>query len=210
MEENDKDNLRIAAAKSFIDRLNPNIDKIGFITWAGELLDENKSIQGNRTKVIVFLSDGIGDYTNSADPESITKSAAVRGYKIYSIGLNVNYNREAENDLRDIARATNGVYYSSPIAENLNDIYSKIFQNIITKGSPKQIDLLVTLPKEELKVNDFSIEPSNIDLENKKVIWKNISQHVGNKDNALRRIVKRIASFSGNIAVFYGIYADLI
>jgi hypothetical protein len=233
MEENDKDNLRIAAAKSFIDRLNPNIDKIGIITWAGEvvsrvgltsdfpflkneldkielargtnldmglsgaveLLDENKSTQDNRTKVIVFLSDGLGDYTNSADPESVTKSAAVRGYKIYSVGLNVNYDSEAANDLRDIASATNGVYYSSPIAENLNDIYSKIFQNIVTKGSPKQIDLLVTLPKEELKVNDFSIEPSNIDLENKKVIWKNISQHIGNKDNALSSDENLMVSF---------------
>jgi von Willebrand factor type A domain len=225
MKESDKDNLRISAAKSFIDLLDPTIDKAGIITWGREIasqtglmsdfstlkrnLDEIKLVGGtnldaglkggvqlleksdtktnqeaNRTKVIVFLSDGNGQYTRSSYPDSITKVAAVNGYKIFSVGLNID-NTTAENDLKDIATATGGVYYPSTVAENLNDIYNKIFQNIITKESAKDLDLIITLPKEGIKATGFNIEPSGINEGNKSMVWRNVSQHIGNKDNFL-------------------------
>jgi len=233
MKESDKNNLRISAAKSLIDRLDPNTDKAGFITWgreialqkrltsdfptlkanfdeikliggtnldAGlrggvELLEENTGIlekytnaktnqEENRTKVIVFLSDGNGHYTRSTEPGSLAGLAEAKGYKIFTVGLNIN-NATAENDLRDIASATGGVYYPSTVAENLNEIYNKIFQNIITKEYPRDADLIITMPKDGIKVTGFNIEPSELNEENKNLIWKNISQHIGNKDKFL-------------------------
>jgi Mg-chelatase subunit ChlD len=240
MEESDKDNLRISAAKSFIDLLDPTTDKAGIITWGreiasqtsltsdfsflksnldkielvggtnldaglrggvellegnnnsnqefNELFEENSNINSNqefnRTKVIVFLSDGNGQYTRSNDPDSITQLASAKGYKIFTVGLNID-NSTAERDLKDIATATGGIYYPSPVAENLNDIYGKIFQNIVTKEFPKDLDLIITIPKEGIKVTGFNIQPSEISEGNKSLTWKNISQNVGNKDNFL-------------------------
>jgi Mg-chelatase subunit ChlD len=233
MKENDKDNLRISAAKSLIDRLDPKTDKAGFITWgreialqrsitsdfstlkanldgiklvggtnldAGlkggvELLEENTGIlekytnaktnqEQNRTKVIVFLSDGNGHYTRSSEPGSLAGVAQAKGYKIFTVGLNIN-NASAENDLKDIASATGGVYYPSTVAENLNEIYNKIFQNIITKEYPRDVDLIITMPKDGIKVTGFNIEPSGVIEGNKSLTWKNISQHIGNKDKFL-------------------------
>jgi von Willebrand factor type A domain-containing protein len=149
-----------------------------------ELLEKNTNSNQelNRTKVIVFLSDGNGQYTRSTDPDSITKVALKKGYKIFSVGLNID-NATTERDLKDIATATTGVYYSSPVAKNLNDIYSKIFQNIVTKEYPRNMDLVITLPREGIKVTDLSIQPSEIINEvNKTLTWKNIAQHIGNKD----------------------------
>jgi von Willebrand factor type A domain len=227
MKESDKDNLRISAAKSFLDLLDPTTDKAGFITWGGEIasrkgltsdfstlkdnLDKIKLVGGtnldaglkgaldllgentntnsnqelNRTKVIVFLSDGNGHYTRSSDPDSKTKVASVKGYKIFPVGLKID-NTTAESDLKDIATATGGVYYPSPVAENLNNIYNKIFQNIVTKEYPKDVDLIITLPIEGIKVSSFNIEPSEIKNEvNKSLTWKNISKYAGNKDKFL-------------------------
>jgi hypothetical protein len=100
------------------------------------------------------------------------------------VGLNID-NSTAVRDLKDIATATGGIYYPSPVAENLNDIYGKIFQNIVTKEFPKDLDLIITIPEEVIKVTGFNIQPSEISEGNKSLTWKNISQNVGNKDNFL-------------------------
>ena len=233
MEQNDKDDLRISAAKSLIDRLDTKTDKAGFITWGGEIalqrsltsdfptlkanFDEIKLVGGtnldaglkggvellggntgivekyayaktnqeqNRTKVIVFLSDGNGHYTRSTEPGSLAAVAQAKGYKIFTVGLNIN-NATAENDLRDIASTTGGAYYPSTVAENLNEIYNKIFENIVTKESPRYVDLIITMPKNGIKVTGYNIEPSEVNEGNKSLTWKNISQHIGNKDNFL-------------------------
>jgi Mg-chelatase subunit ChlD len=244
MEENDKDNLRISAAKSLIDRLDSNTDKAGFIAWGREialqrsltsdfptlkanfdeielvggtnldsglrggveLLEEDTGLlekytnaktnqEQNRTKVILFLSDGNGYYTRSTEPGSLTGVAKAKGYKIFTVGLNIN-NATAENDLKDIAGATGGAYYPSTVAENLNDIYNKIFENIVTKEFPKDMDLIVTLPKEGIKPTGFNIEPAEINDGNKSMTWKNVSQHAGNKDNFLSRDENVIITFN--------------
>ena len=141
MKRNDQDNLRLEAVKSFIDKLDPNTDRSGFVGWAGEIksrvpltsdfsiikneieqvqLDAgtnlNLGIQepikllsegtdlldllSDKTKVILFLSDGEGVYARSDLPDSITNIASSLGYKIFSIGLNID-NIKAEEDLKD-------------------------------------------------------------------------------------------------------------
>lgn len=100
------------------------------------------------TKVIIFLSDGDGDYTLSGMDGSETDRARSAGILIYSIGLG---NDSNEANLEDMADMTGGRYFFSPESTFLEDIYQNIFKRI-SNIAAKNIEVTYILPA--------SIQPS--------------------------------------------------
>ena len=85
-------------------------------------------IDPNATKVILFLSDGEGIYTN-ASAGGPASDAARKNYTIYSIGLNVTNGSLPEAYLNDTAKATGGKYYNlsnSSVPRIIEDILNDI------------------------------------------------------------------------------------
>jgi Ca-activated chloride channel family protein len=226
MEQNDPNNLRIAAAKSFIDSLNPQQDAAGMISWSSkldlqdglssdfnsikseldniqrkagtnlnigitgaiEMLDKGSAnSQSNPTKSIILLTDGKGEYTKSGMPGSPADEAMSKGYKIFPIGLNV-AGTDAEIDLKDIASATGGQYFSAPTAENLDLVFNQIFQKVVSITAPSNISILEATPSYiVVHENSSSIPLSNIVQDEDKTIlqWDDVSRFVGNQDSNL-------------------------
>lgn len=169
----------------------------------GEVVIGNNN---SRSKAIVFLTDGEGEYTPSSSnltesQKPIVDEARDKGYRIFSIGLNIQPESKAENNLIDMASATGGAYLSSPTAENLDEVFNAILQTLIkvSSSAPASIDVIeVTESYIEGEVN-YSIEPTSIiqSREGRTVItWSNIAQHVGDKDGRLTEHETFIVTFS--------------
>jgi hypothetical protein len=92
------------------------------------LLDSGK--QAGSSRVIVFLSNGIGTYTYAGDGGPAA-DADVKGYVIYTIGLS---ELTWEDALTDIADATGGKFYPAPTAENLQAIFDDIYVEVTGKA----------------------------------------------------------------------------
>lgn len=60
---------------------------------------------GNAEPIIIFLTDGMGDYTPAEEPETTLKSAIEGGYRIYTVGLG---DKIGEDTLKEIANVTGG------------------------------------------------------------------------------------------------------
>jgi plastocyanin len=236
MIQNDPSDLRLEAAKSFINRLNATQDQAGIVSWgrsvdfsfglthdfeklkaaidlvessggtnldaglaaAIEMLDDasssnNSSIEKEQgisiPKIIIFLSDGKGDYIPSDSPDSLANVAKERGYKIFTVGLSLEAEPNAVKDLKDIANATGGLYLSSPDVDSLDQIFNQIFNKVLAKAPPSNIDVKIALQPYIIldNIESFSIMPTNINEteEGTVVEWKNISKHVGNFDGTL-------------------------
>jgi Ca-activated chloride channel family protein len=274
MEDNDPDNLRLEAAKSFLDRLNQTRDRAGVVNWDSEIeatfgltsdfeslkanidqttlgsgtnLDEglrgavevldsstnstgaigsssvnrNESSSSSSSKTIVFLTDGIGDYTPSSgtvatgteSPSNLTEStsladlAKTNGYRIFSIGLNIEPGSDAEANLIDMASATGGQYFSSPTAENLAEVFNAIHQTVVrvSNTAPENVDVIeVTGDYIEEGETSFSIQPTSINQtsDGKTMItWMNVSQHVGNKDDKLTGDETFVVTFTAGSSI---------
>jgi Mg-chelatase subunit ChlD len=85
----------------------------------------------DKNKAIIFLTDGIGQYTYSGSFGSLADEANQKGYRIFSVGLNMSAGSNAELALKDMASASAGQYFSSPSAENLQQIFNAIFQTVV-------------------------------------------------------------------------------
>jgi Ca-activated chloride channel family protein len=226
MEQNDPNNLRIQAAKTFIDSLDPQQDSTGFISWSSkldlvdgltsdfeslkskldtierkagtnvnigitgaiEMLDKSSTnVQLNPTKSIVLLTDGKGEYTKSGMPGSPADEARAKGYKIFPIGLSVE-GTEAEVDLKDIASATGGQYFSAPTAENLDLVFNQIFEKVVSVTAPSNVSIVEATPSYIVVHENSSTVPlTNIFQDEDKTIlqWDDISRYIGNKDSNL-------------------------
>ncbi|MBN2110576.1 MAG: VWA domain-containing protein [Methanosarcinaceae archaeon] len=209
MSWNDGSNLRLAAAKDFVGRLDGTRDQAGVVSWddgidfsaplTTDLIAVNSSIDAvdssggtdlndglsgsiavldanTRTEasaeVIIFLSDGEGSYSSS-----YADDAAAKGYKIYSIGLNIAAGSTAESYLVDMANRTGGKYFTSPSAENLDLIYQEIFSEVASSSIPHYVDVTEVTQAYIVDESSFSIAPDNItaDANGSTVIsWINI------------------------------------
>jgi hypothetical protein len=92
------------------------------------LLDSGK--QAGSSRVIVFLSNGIGTYTYAGDGGPAADADA-KGYVIYTIGLS---EYTWVDGLTDIADATGGTFYPAPTAENLQAIFDDIYVAVTGKA----------------------------------------------------------------------------
>ena len=128
--------------------------------------------------------------TSSGGVASPADSAKTKGYKIFSIGLNIENGTRQEEHLKDMANASDGQHYFSPSTENLHAAFENISQTIVSTIEPANVNVTEVIHDHiTINLSSFSIEPTSIqrDLKNnQKVIrWENISQHVGNKDSKL-------------------------
>jgi|GEM_PF-1079105 len=92
---------------------------------------------------IVLLSDGMGKYTPTNKPGSLTDLAKNRGIKVFTIALG---NQSDIKNLTEIAKVTGGEFHLSANAEAVEGIYKEIISNIkgflaenvtVTYGLPK-------------------------------------------------------------------------
>ncbi|HVX03006.1 MAG TPA: Ig-like domain-containing protein [Nitrososphaera sp.] len=217
----DPSNLRIAAAKSFVDKLNSTGDQGGVVSWddginfafglthdfgalkthinsvdasggtnlnvglngAISMLGSNTRV-GSSSKVIIFLTDGVGTYTpaGSGGPAA---TAAGNGYKIYSIALG---SGASPGPLTDMASATGGQFFNAPSAANLDAIFNAILQQIVINTAPFDVNLVETTQGYIVNEGSFSIAPDSILTlpgGQTQITWNNIAQYVGNGDDKL-------------------------
>lgn len=148
-----------------------------------QMLDDNTRTEES-VEVIIFLTDGIGTYTYSGNPGAPVDDAADAGYVIYSIGLG---SGAASGPLIDMADATGGSYYSSPSAENLDEIYDAILEEIITSTQPHDVQVVEVTESYITGHSDFSHTPDSITTVGGKTVitWNNIGQYAGDLDNIL-------------------------
>jgi Ca-activated chloride channel family protein len=148
-----------------------------------DMLDANTRTEES-AEVIIFLTDGIGTYTDAADGGPASE-AATSGYTIYSIGLSSYVDEEP---LEDMADATGGSYYFSATSSNLQDIYDDIFDEIVTSTIPHYVDVVEITESYITGHSDFNIAPTSISTSlsgQTTIIWEDVAKHVGNYDDAL-------------------------
>jgi Ca-activated chloride channel family protein len=148
---------------------------------------ENKS---SSSKAIIILSDFDERYTPSGNIGSPVDFARSKGYRIFTIGLNIENGTRQEASLKDIATSSGGQYYFSHSTENLQAAFENISQSMVTNTEPANVNVTEVIHN-HITVNQssFSVEPTSIqrNLKNNQTIikWENISQHVGNNDSKL-------------------------
>ncbi|MHA2274851.1 MAG: vWA domain-containing protein, partial [Candidatus Kariarchaeaceae archaeon] len=140
------------------------------LSGAINMLDAGK--QWGASWVIIFLTDGQGTYYHSRAVEADSK-----GYTAYTIGLAMTPGSTSEDNLKDIADTTGGLYYSAPTAENLQAIYDAIYEEITTSTVPHYVDVIeVTESYIVVDEASFNIEPNstthNLDGTTT-IIWNN-------------------------------------
>jgi len=87
-------------------------------------------------KVIIFLSNGEGDYTSCGGSGPIDEAAS-SGYVVYAIGL-----VSSATYLEDMATCTGGGYYEDATPATLQEIFDEIFDEIhIIEESWKWLDI---------------------------------------------------------------------
>jgi len=91
-------------------------------------------------RVIIFLTDGDGTYTFSAQSGSPVALARQKGITIYAIGLG---SAPSRKKLEDMADATGGRFYMAPTAEDLKQIYEEISKQLVV---PAERVLKMTCP----------------------------------------------------------------
>lgn len=111
--------------------------------------------RANVRQIIIFLTDGMGDYTPAEEPGSPLKYAIEGGYKIYTVGLGTRIDEEA---LEEIANVTNGKYLYAEDAEVLKEVFEEIRRDITEIRAPKEVVLTDVLPDYLTPLN-FSLLP---------------------------------------------------
>ncbi|GEM_PF-462280 len=109
-------------------------------------------------KVIIFLSDGEGDYTSSGTLGCKADLARDKGIIIHSIGLNV-ADTSAERCLRDMVTATGGEYYDAPSSTALENIYNNIGK-VVLNVAANDVKIRYKVPV-ELNISNHSLEPDS-------------------------------------------------
>ena len=140
-------------------------------------------------KLVIFISDGDGPYTQAGYVGSPADEASSKGYRIFSIGLNTTTGGKGEKILKDIASSTEGLYFSSPTPENLGSIFKNIVHRIHQSEIPQKINITEVLqPFVRLNKSSLSTMP---DLLSKNrtgqtiLKWSDVSRRVGNRDGEL-------------------------
>jgi Ca-activated chloride channel family protein len=137
------------------------------------LLDIDK--QADASHVIIFLTDGQGNYTSSGNPGSPADDAALKGYVIYSIGLGTPPPSPA--NLQDMANATGGKYYPAPTADNLQAIFDEIYEEVVTSTIPYNVDVIEVTQSYIEDEGSFNITPDSVVTDGAgitTITWNNI------------------------------------
>ena len=148
------------------------------------MLDANPRV-GESTEIIIFLTDGDGNYDHNRAVE-----AQVKGYVVYTILLETSGGGVTNPaNLQDMATTTGGKFYSAPTAENLQEIFDEIYQQAIENTAPYNV-LVHEVVQDHIIVDDisFSIAPDSVTKNldgTTTIIWDNIEEHAGNNDNRL-------------------------
>lgn len=109
-------------------------------------------------KVIIFLTDGVGDYTSPNDPTSPISAAIRNNYIVYTIGLG---DKIDESILTEIADVTGGRYIHAKDAESLISVFEEIRNDIAKIAPPKKVRLVEVLPEYIDLIDNFTKTPSN-------------------------------------------------
>jgi Mg-chelatase subunit ChlD len=196
--DDDIDFASALTSNSTVTKMNIlNIDSSGDtdldtgLNAAVSILDANtRENKSSSSKAIIILSDFEERYTPSRNIGSPVDSAKSKGYRIFTIGLNIENGSRQEASLKDIATASGGLYYLSHSAENLQAAFENISKSIVTNTEPAKVNITEVI-HDYITINEssFSMEPTSIqrNLRNNQTIirWENISQHVGNNDGKL-------------------------
>jgi secreted protein with Ig-like and vWFA domain len=160
-----------ADAKSSVNGVNRegNTDLSIGLAEAINILDANTKTEKS-AEVIIFLSDGEGDYSHA-----IAQSAADKGYTIYSIGLGDSVN---VTNLEDMSTTTGGTYYSAPTAETLDVIFNNILTEVTTSTIPQYVDVIEVTQKYIIEEGSFNVEPDSVVMDDSTgittITWNNI------------------------------------
>jgi hypothetical protein len=93
-------------------------------------------------KVIIFLTDGEGNYVPSGATGSQADLARTQGIMIFTVGLG---QAAGKANLKEIAETTGGEYYSAPDASALAGIYQNIYGKI-TNIAAENTNVTYVLP----------------------------------------------------------------
>jgi Mg-chelatase subunit ChlD len=196
--DDDIDFASALTSNSTVTKMNIlNIDSSGDtdldrgLNAAVSILDANtRENKSSSSKAIIFLSDFDEGYTPSGDIGSPVDSAKTKGYRIFTIGLNIENGTRQEASLKDIATLSGGQYYFSHSTENLQAAFENITKTTPSNVEPANVNVTEVIHN-YITINErsFGIEPTSIqrNLRNNQTIikWENISQHVGNNDSRL-------------------------
>jgi hypothetical protein len=196
--DDDIDFASALTSNSTVTKMNIlNIDSSGDtdidigLNAAISILDANmRDNESSSSKAIIFLSDFDEGYTPSGNIGSPIDPAKSKGYRIFTIGLNIENGTRREAYLKDIATSSGGQYYFSHSAENLQAAFENISQTMVTNTEAANVNVTEVIHNYiTINQSSFSIEPTSIqrNLKNNQTIikWENISQHVGNNDSKL-------------------------
>ncbi|PVX23992.1 MAG: hypothetical protein CW691_08925 [Candidatus Bathyarchaeum sp.] len=127
-------------------------------------------------KMVIFMSDGDGVYTESSDPNSLTNVAASAGYKIHTISLS----DDRDDSLQDMAYVTGGKY-TLVVDDDFNSAFTELFDYVIDRTSPGYIDVLAVTMPYILNEGTFNIMPNDFDeISGYTVIsWNDIAPYSG-------------------------------
>lgn len=106
-------------------------------------------------KAVVFLSDGIPSYSEYTAAQAIAAS----GTPIYTIGLGVSGNPQAEAVLTGIAARSGGQYFGAASAGQLQSIFARIISPL-TCGAQSITETFQLKPGESRNI-PFSVGPGN-------------------------------------------------
>jgi len=115
------------------------------------------SNRSDAVKIIIFLTDGVGDYTPPTNPSSPVAEAVKENYIIYTVGLG---DKIDESILKEIASVTGGRYIHAKDAERLLVIFKELKDEIIKINPPKKVRLIEMLPEYLTLASNFTKEPS--------------------------------------------------
>jgi Ca-activated chloride channel family protein len=165
-----------------------------------DMLDNNPR-SNESVEVIIFLTDGQGTYTPSGYSGSPADDASDKGYVIYSIGLGA----ASSGPLIDMAAATNGLYYNSPNATNLQEVYDEIYDEIVTSNIPHYVDVTEVTQSYIIGHTNFNIAPDSVTTAmdgTTTIVWTDVGQYVGDYDSALDADETVVLTFDVRSAIY--------
>lgn len=188
---NDPSNLRLSAAKSFIDKMDSSRDTSGVVSW-----DDHIDLSVSLTNDFTFLksqidkidSEGGTDLnvglakaidilntdTRTGDSAKViifltdgigsysSSTAQAAAQKGYKIYTIGLGNYLDPAPLQDMATITGGKYYSSPDAENLQAIFNDIFVQVTTSTIPYNVEVIETTQSYIVDESSFNIAPDSV------------------------------------------------
>lgn len=188
---NDPSNLRLQAAKDFIDRMDSSKDAAGVVSWdssinfmaaltnnfgdAKSAVDSVDSSGG--TDLTAGLSGAISIldanlrseesaeviiFLSDGDGSYSPSIADAAAAKGYTIySIGLGSSVNVAN-LQDMSTRTGGTYYSAPTPENLGAIFNNIFTQVTTSTIPYYVDVIEVTQEYIVDEDSFNVAPDSV------------------------------------------------